>query len=177
MTKQKLNLLQFSPARGRVAHTCGGDLWSEVLDSGLAGRSFDDMPDRFRRDPFSPDLPESVHSTKHWTLVGTGCIGLIIHGPLRPNWYGNGANMFSLPTKSAGTQWSSRSWKSSFFNPTSSARRSPHAINNARIARSRLPRAVSIASPRSRSLAWSTLSQFPILTPNRLAPFTRRMPA
>jgi len=157
-------LLQFSSRPMAESHACTAQIVrSEVLESGLAGRRFDDMPDCFQRDPFSPHLPNGFtrrkigppmapdarvqSSTTRFVHAGTGMVRIC----------------FPLPIKSARTRWSSRSWKSSLFNPTSFARRSPYPINGARIARPRLPRAVSIANPRSRSLAWSTLSQFPIL--------------
>jgi hypothetical protein len=178
MTKQELDLIQFSS--GNMAESCARTaqiVWSEVLNSGLASRGFDDMPDCFRRDSFSPYLSESAYSAKDWTLVGTGCASPIIHGSLRPRGHRNGANMFPFADYVRQNPTSSRSWKSSFLNFTGSARRGPQAINNARIARSRLPRRVSTTIACSRSLVCSTLSQFPILTPNRLAPLTRRMPA
>jgi hypothetical protein len=66
---------------------------------------------------------------------------------------------------------------SSTFRPTSSARLSPHPISSDRMARSRLPRAVSDGNLCKSVLDCSIVSQFPTLTPNRLAPLTRRMPA
>ena len=142
MTEKELDLLQFSSRQMAESCTCSAQIVrSKALDSGLASRRFHDMPDCFRRDPFSPHLPQSVHSAKDWTTVGTGRISSVVHGALRPAGTGTVRICFPLPIKSARTQWSSQSWKSSFFNPTSSARRSPHPINSARIARSRLPRA------------------------------------
>jgi hypothetical protein len=47
---------------------------------------------------------------------------------------------FPLPIRSAITQCSSRTWRSSILSSTSSARRSPHPMSSARIARLRLPR-------------------------------------
>ena len=47
---------------------------------------------------------------------------------------------FPLPTRSAMTECSSRTWKSSVLRPTNSARRSPHPMSRAGVARSRLSR-------------------------------------
>lgn len=44
------------------------------------------------------------------------------------------------------------------------------------MARSRLPRAVSDGNLCESALDYSIVSQFPTLTPNRLAALTRRMP-
>ena len=97
MTQEELDLLQFPSRQMAESRTCTAEIVrSEVLDSGLASRSFDDVPNCFRRDAFSPHRPESVHSAKDWTLVGTGCTSPIIHGPLRPRRHRNGANMFSF---------------------------------------------------------------------------------
>jgi len=81
MTQKKLDLLEFSSRQMTKSRACTAEIvWSEVLDSRLACRSFDDMPDCFGRDPFSLHLPESVYSAKDGTLVGIGSIGPIIHG-------------------------------------------------------------------------------------------------
>jgi hypothetical protein len=62
-----------------------------------------------------------------------------------------------LPIKSAITQCASRTGKSSVPSPTSSARRSPHPMSSARIARSRLPLRLSDGAP-SRVLDGSTVN-------------------
>jgi len=59
---------------------------------------------------------------------------------------------FPLPTRSAITQRSSRTWKSSVPSPTSSARRSPHPMSSAKIARSRLSRRLTDGGSPSRVL-------------------------
>lgn len=59
---------------------------------------------------------------------------------------------FPLPTRSAITQRSSRTWKSSVPSPSSSARRSPQPMSSARIARSRLPLRLSDGSSPSKAL-------------------------
>lgn len=103
-----------------------------------------------------------VHSsTAHFTQFGTGTVRMC----------------FPLPTKSAITQCSSRIWKSSVSGPTSSARRNPHPMRNARIARSRFPRRSSAWSWLSKVLDCSTVNQLPIRMPRRFAPLRRRMPA
>ena len=50
---------------------------------------------------------------------------------------------FPLPMRSAITECSSRNWRSSIRSPTSSARRSPHPMSSANIARPRLPLTLS----------------------------------
>ena len=64
-----------------------------------------------------------------------------------------------------------------YSEPTSSARRSPHPMSSARIARSRLPRRLSDGGSSSKVLDCSTVNQLPIRTPRRFAPLTRRIPA
>jgi hypothetical protein len=105
MTQKELDLLQFSSRQMAESRTCTAEIVrSEVLDSGLASRSFDDVPNCFRRDASSPHLPESVHSAKDWTLVGTGCISAIIHGRFAHAGTGTVRICFPLPTRSARTQ-------------------------------------------------------------------------
>jgi hypothetical protein len=131
------------PPDGRVAHTrrrsCGARFWIPAWQAAALTicqiafgviPSRHTLPSRFTRRKIAPPLaPDTLvqSSTARFAHAGTGTVRIC----------------FPLPIKSARTQWSSRSWKSSFFNPTSSARRSPHPINNARIARSRLPRAAA----------------------------------
>jgi len=68
----------------------------EARDSGLAGRSLDDMPDCFRRDPFSPH-PFRVGSLgERLDPVGTRRISSSHPRALRPCWHWDGTNMFSF---------------------------------------------------------------------------------
>ena len=58
MTEEELYLLQFSSRQMAESRTCTTEIMRcEVLDSGLGRRRFDDMPDCFWGDPFSPHLP------------------------------------------------------------------------------------------------------------------------
>ena len=82
-----------------------------------------------------------------------------------------------FPTKSAIIQCSSLSCRSSIRMTAVSARRSPQPRSTARIAWSRFPRSLSEREPWRSALPCSTVSQFPIRTPNRFAPLTLAMPA
>ena len=82
-----------------------------------------------------------------------------------------------LPMRSATTQWSSRSSKSSTATVTTSARRSPQPISTARTARLRVARSSGPEGEATSFLSCSAESQLPTLTPSLLAPFTRQMPA
>ena len=107
MTKKELDLLQFSSGQMAESHTYTAEiLRSEVLDSNPTSRGFDNMPDCFRRDPFSSHLFQSVHSAKDWTPVGTGRISPGIHGALRPRRHWERWNMFSFPKPPARTKMS-----------------------------------------------------------------------
>ena len=58
MTEEELYLLQFSSCQMAESRTCAAEIMRrEVLDSGLGSRRFDDMPDCFWCDPFSPHFP------------------------------------------------------------------------------------------------------------------------
>ena len=88
------------------------------------------FPSRFTRRKIAPPLMAAavVHSsTARFAHSGTGTVRMC----------------FPLPIRSAITQCSSRTWKSPIPSPTSSARRRPHPMSSARIARSRLPRRLS----------------------------------
>ncbi len=88
-----------------------------------------------------------IHSsTARFVHVGTGTVRMC----------------FPLPIKSAITQCFSRTWKSSAPSPTSSARRSPHPLSSARIARSRFPRFALDCACRSCpqiGSTWGTISR------------------
>ena len=83
----------------------------------------------------------------------------------------------ALPARSGKTQRASRCSKLSTSRATSSARRSPQPMRSARIARSRFPLRDDGSGALSREPACSRVSQFPALTPSRLAPFTLVIPA
>ena len=82
-----------------------------------------------------------------------------------------------LPIRSAITQCSSRCWISSTLNAVSSARRSPQPRRIASVAKSRFPRRLPTSTVRRSRFPCSADSQLPTGIPNRLAPFTRRIPA
>jgi hypothetical protein len=106
-------------------------------------------------------LTSSHSSTAPFTQLG---IGTVLICP-------------ALPTRSAITQCSSRSWMDSQSNPSSSPRLKPQPTSSANIAKSRFPRRVfTCAACRSR-LPSSALSQLPIRTPIQRTPLTRLMPA
>jgi len=118
-----------------------------MLDIGTFGSCLYDVPDGFSCDSCTPDLTSrltrrnitpplmpaaAVHSSMvRFAQTGTGTVRLC----------------FPLPMRSAMTERYSRTWKSSILSPTNSARRSPHPMSNATIARSRLPRRVEDGHP------------------------------
>jgi hypothetical protein len=82
-----------------------------------------------------------------------------------------------FPLRSAMTQWPSRSWRSSNLKVVTSALRRPQPMRSESKARFRRLRRVSPFSAASNFLPSSAVSQFPIRTPSRRTPLTRRMAA
>lgn len=105
------------------------------------------LPNRSKRGIISPVLMPAASvqsSTVRFAQARTGTVRVC----------------FPFPIRSAITQCSSRSWRSSILRPTSSARRSPHPIRSARMGRLRLPPSVFSAGFSSSFLDWSANFRF-----------------
>ena len=152
-------------------------MWSKVPDAGTLRGRFHDMPNRFGRDSSTPNVLHPTYSPEDLPIIDGSRRGPLIDGAFRPHWTGTVRMCFLLPIRSAITECSSRTWRSSIRSPTSSARRSPHPMSSAKIVRSRLPRRLPDGNPPSKALDCSTVNQLPIRTPRRFAPLTRRIPA
>src|ERR1017187_9270019 len=125
---------------------------SQVLDASTLRGRFYHVPDCLRCDAIAPDLAQPTYSPEDRPTVDASRHDPLIDGVFRPRGNRNGTNVLPLPIKSAITQCSSRTWKSSVPSPTNSARRSPHPMSSATIARSRLPRRLEDGDSRSRVL-------------------------
>ena len=150
---------------------------SKVSDANTLRGRFHDVPNRLGRDSITPYLLPPIYSPENRATIDGSCRGPLIEAHFAHIGTGTVRMCFPLPIRSAITQCSSRSWRSSILSPTSSARRSPHPMSSARIARSRLPRRSSDGGSSSKVLDCSTVNQLPIRTPIGVAPLTRRIPA
>jgi len=128
------------PPGGITEHRCDANHGCKILDVGTFGGSLHDVPDGFGCYSSSPDLIEPTDSAEDRPTVDAGRHGPLIDGAFRPDQTGTVRMCFPLPTRSAMTECSSRTWKSSVLRPTNSARRSPHPMSRAGVARSRLSR-------------------------------------
>src|ERR1039458_2051713 len=57
----------------------------EVRDAGAQSSTLHDMPNRFWRELFAPDLPEPAHAPKDRTCADFSSSGPFVDGPLRPH--------------------------------------------------------------------------------------------
>jgi hypothetical protein len=135
--------------------TCTGAaqvMGSKVPDAGTLRGPFHDVPNRLGRDSITPDI---LQPTTRQKITPPSMAAAVVHSSTaRFAHTGTGTvrMCFPLPIRSAITQCSSRTWRSSILRPTSSARRSPHPMSSARIARSRLPRRPPDGGPPSKVL-------------------------
>ena len=151
--RRKLDLFEF--ATRQVAQSGAGAseiVRRENLNSSVDRDNLDDVPDRLRRDRLTPHSPEPAYASEDRNRADTRDCRPIANHPLRPDRDRNSPDMFSLADQVGDDPMSFRICRSSILRPTSSARRSPQPIRNARIARSRLPRVVSYGKPCSNVL-------------------------
>jgi hypothetical protein len=97
VSEQELDLLQF--AAGQVAQTRTGTpqiMRREVLDAGTLGSGLHHVPNRFWRDPFTPNMAEPVNTTEDPASVNAGSLKPPIDSSLRPDRHWNCADMSSL---------------------------------------------------------------------------------
>jgi hypothetical protein len=174
VSKQKLNLLQFSSGRmAQRLRSCGAgpvkpSLAAYCFTTCQTNRSVTPPPQRFparqaHRKTVPPDkLAAAVQrSSVPFTQSGTGTVRMCP----------------PFPTRSTMAQCSSRCCRWRKLQIGYSRRRSLHPSRTAIMARSRwLLSECGSGACQSRRPS-SAVSQFPSLTPNFLTPFTRRMPA
>lgn len=140
------SMTSFNLPLGQARRTGGRKYASDHAGRGSRFRravGLDDVRNGFGRDSCAPDLTEPVYAPKDPACGDSGRLSPSSTARFAHARTGTVRMRLPLPIRSARTHCCSRVWRSSVLRPTSSARLSPHPISNTRMARSRLPRAVS----------------------------------
>ena len=150
---------------------------SKATQAELGGVLFHRVPDRSLGDALTPTLPGSADELNSLPPLSSAARTHASTVALTQSGIGTVLMCPPLPTRWTIAQCSSRCCKCVNSRSANSRLRRPQPSSTANIARSRLPLSVLGSGACQNLRARSALSQFPSLTPNFLAPFSRRMPA